>query len=114
MAPNGLKKAQSRRRGGKWLQMDAHKTDENTNPLTRGNGSGAWGKWLQKGYKKTEPPARVKTGVTSKVKTIWRWSTFFSKSLRTRVGSALGRGDRERAREGSGAITKKTDGFARV
>ena len=62
---------------------------------------GAWGKWLQMGYKKTEPPARGKTGVLSKVKTIWRASTFFSKSLLTRGGPLRVReGGPERVREG--------------
>ena len=33
--------------------MDAHKTDENTNPPTQGMAPpGAWGKWLQMGSKK--------------------------------------------------------------
>ena len=75
-------KAQIRRRGG-------------MAPL------GAWVKWLQKGYiKKTEPPARGKTGVPSKVKTIWRGSTFFSKSLRTRGSLTRREGGPERVREG--------------
>ena len=86
-------KKKSRRRGGKWLQMDAHKTDENTNLPTPGE-------WLRQAprvngskraiKKKTEPPAREKTGVPSKVKTIWRGSTFFFR-IRSVPGGSLTR-----------------------
>ena len=73
--------------------MDAHKTDENTNPPTRVAPQGAWGKWLQMGSNKHKAAGAGENWGPLKSENDLEGSTFFSKSIRTRgVPYAWGRG----------------------
>ena len=67
----------------KWLKMprNGSKWAKKKTNIKKHKAAGAGvngSKWAQKKTeKKTDPPARGKTGVPSKVKTIWRGSIFF-------------------------------------
>ena len=88
--------------GSKWLEMGSKKNRKKKHKAADVGGMAPpapgvnSSKWVQKKkQKKTEPPARGKTGVPSKVKTIWRGQFFFEIDpdpggpLRVREGGPL-------------------------